>query len=611
MSDAEDADPGIGAGDNPWLTRKPKPASPAAPWERGSSDVADGAGDGGTGDHGGGELDAQGDGTAAPIPTVRVSEVPDLTQLAERPVDDIDEVPVGRGKARRRWLRAMVFAGRGAFALTAVTALGLTGCGWQWSTSKNESLNTVVALDPNSTDIRKPSAQLGDENFLIVGIDSRAGANGGMGAGTTADADGARSDTVMLVNIPASRKRVVVVSFPRDLAIAPIQCNSWNNDTGTYGSDTVYTETKLNSAYAFGGPKCLVTVIQKLSGLSINRFIALDFAGFAKLVDAVGGVEVCSTTPLQDHELGTVLEHAGRQKLDGRAALSYVRARQVTTEGNGDYGRIKRQQLFLSSLLRSMISSDVLFSPSKLNDVVNTFVSNAYVDNVKSNDLVDLAESLQGVAAGRITFLTVPTSQTDENGNEPLRVDDTRAIFDAIINNDPLPEENNENQISAPSVAKIMPDRSTNALGGQPGDGADLVDAVIAEPHDVTVHVSNRTDQNGLAATAAGELRQDGFDVLQPDDYPSSLASTTVLFSPGNEQAAATVASSLPNPRVQRVTGMGDVVQVVLGPDFNTVGAPAPSGSAVHVRVTQDSTHAPARLPDDLTVTNAADTSCT
>jgi LCP family protein required for cell wall assembly len=542
------------------------------------------------------------DGITAPIAKVAPSEVPELSKFAGRAV-------VG-GRPRRRWRHPIVFAGRGAVAVTAVVALGLTGGGWQWSASKNESLNHVVALDPNSADIRQPNAQLGDENFLIVGIDSRAGANGDMGAGTTADADGARSDTVMLVNIPASRKRVVVASFPRDLAITPMQCNSWDNSTSTYGSDTVYTETKLNSAYAFGGPKCLVKVIQKLSGLSINRFIALDFAGFAKIVDAVGGVEVCSAAPIRDNELGTVLEHAGRQKLDGHAALNYVRARKVTTEINGDYGRIKRQQLFLSSLLRSMISSEVFFSPSKLNNVVNTFVSNAYVDNVKTNDLVDLAQSLQGVAAGRITFLTVPTGQTDENGNEPLRVDDNRAIFDAIINDDPLPEENNENQTSTPTAAKLMPEASTGAAAGQPGDTPEGVDEVATEPHDVTVHVSNSTGQDGLAATAAGQLRQDGFNVLQPDDYPSSLASTTVFFSPGNEQAAATVASSLPNPQIQRVSGMGDVVHVVLGPDFNMVSAPAPSGSAVHVHVNQDSTRAPARLPDDLAVTNAADTSC-
>jgi LCP family protein required for cell wall assembly len=598
MSDAEQAPGAAGGGGNPWLTRTPRASHLVAPWERVppvSGNHADGA-------LSVAELIARvADGPRANGAT-RHAKSEDRDTLPIAGPIAVAERPAARGRPRRSWRRPLVIAGRGAVAVTAVAALGLTGCGWQWSASKNESLNSVVALDPNSTDVRQPSAQLGDENFLIVGIDSRAGANGEMGAGTTEDTDGARSDTVMLVNIPASRKRVVVASFPRDLAITPIQCNSWDNDASTYGSDTVYTETKLNSAYAVGGPKCLVKIIQKLSGLSINRFIALDFSGFAKIVDALGGVEVCSPTPLQDNELGTVLEHAGRQTLDGRSALTYVRARKVTTEGNGDYGRIKRQQLFLSSLLRSMISTEVFFSPSKLNNVVNTFVTNAHVDNVKTNDLVNLAQSLQGVAAGRITFLTVPTGQTDENGNEPLRVDDNRAIFDAIINDDPLPEENSENQTTTPTAAKLTPEAAPVS--------PDLVDAVTTQPGDVTVHVSNSTGQNGLASTAADELRQDGFNVMQPDNYPSSLAATTVRFSPGNEQAAATVASSLPNPLIQRVSGMGDVVQVVLGSDFNTVGPAAPSGLAVHVHVSDDSARAAAQLPDDLAVTNAADTSC-
>ena len=365
---------------------------------------------------------------------------------------------------RRR--HAMMLFGRLMAAAIAALALALTGGAWQWSASKNHRLNTISALDPQSRDIVDPNAQYGDEDFLIVGMDSRAGANSDMGAGDTEDAGGARSDTVMLVNIPANRKRVVAVSFPRDLAITPIQCEAWNPDTGEYGplydSDTkkwgpryVYTETKLNSTFSFGGPKCLVKEIQKLSGLSINRFIAIDFVGFAKMVDALGGVEVCSTTPLKDYELGTVLAHSGRQRIDSKTALNYVRARNVTTENNGDYGRIKRQQLFLSSLLRSLISQDTFFSLNKLNNVVNTFIKNSYVDNVKTKDLVQLGQSVQGMNAGHVSFVTVPTGITDENGDEPPRTSDMRALFDAIINDDPLPGENDLNATSTPPTKSL------------------------------------------------------------------------------------------------------------------------------------------------------------
>ncbi|MGB6208060.1 LCP family protein [Mycobacterium sp.] len=536
-----------------------------------------------------------------------------------QPVNDpaADEDAIPKGNRRRH---AMLRAGRLMAAAVAALALALTGGAWQWSASKNHRLNIVSALDPQSRDVVDPNAQYGDEDFLIVGIDSRAGANGDMGAGDTEDAGGARSDTIMLVNIPANRKRVVAVSFPRDLAITPIQCEAWNPDTGEYGplydQDTkkygpknVYTETKLNSTFAFGGPKCLVKEIQKLSGLSINRFIAIDFAGFAKMVDALGGVEVCSTTPLKDYELGTVLARAGRQRIDSKTALNYVRARNVITENNGDYGRIKRQQLFLSSLLRSLISQNTFFSLNKLNNVVNTFIKDSYVDNVKTKDLVQLGQSVQGMSAGHVSFVTVPTGETDTNGDEPPRTSDMRAMFDAIINDDPLPGENDLNATSSPPT-KSLASKAPKTTSPSAEPHSEQVQAVTASPHDVIVQVSNSTSKSGLATTASTQLKHHGFRVKAPDDYPSSLKSTTVLFSPGNEQAAATVAATLSNPKIERITGIGKTVQVVLGPDFSSVSAPPPTGSSVSVQIDRNSNSQPTKLPDDLSVTNAADTTC-
>lgn len=677
MSDDGDGDDAVsgrrssGRSDGPvkpdslWLTRSVRPTPGAAPWERGrKTEVGEsGLGESGAepapaGNHTDGvtvadliakmsgelprkprdpdaarvapqrDVDetpgvpAQDDTEIIPVVPAHASELPILTGLPREPAApeqfgapvEGELVPAGPRRGRRT---AMVI-GRAAAALIAVLALAMTGAAWQWQATKNQSLNKVAALDPNSRDILDPGAQYGDENFLIVGTDSRLGQNSDMGAGTTDDAAGARSDTIMLVNIPANRKRVVAVSFPRDLSITPMPCEHWDPTTSTYGPatdpdspvygmDSVYTETKLNSAYAVGGPKCLVKVIQKLSGLSVNRFMAVDFAGFSTMVDALGGVEVCSTTPLEDYELGTVLAKAGRQVIDGHTALQYVRARQVTTETNGDYGRIKRQQLFLSSLLRSLISKDTFFSLSKLNNVVNMFINDSYVDNIGTKDLVDLGQSVQGVSAGRITFVTIPTvGYADEYGNEVPRTDDVRALFDAVINDDPLPEEKNADNTPVPETptAAAAPGPTAGAPSGE------LVDAVTTSPSDITVRVSNSTGENGLASTAADELQNHGFNVDAPDDYPGSLDDTTVFFSSGNEQAAATVASSFANPTIERVSGMGDVIRVVLGSDFRTVSAPSPSGSTVKVHVMRDRSGSTAHLPEDLTVTNAADTTC-
>lgn len=553
------------------------------------------------------------DTTILPALDGRASELPDLTALRPKHVPPVPP---------RRDHRRAAFAGRVAAALVAVFALVLTGGAWQWQSAKNNLLNRVSALDPDSRDILDPNAQFGDENFLIVGTDSRIGENSDIGAGTTDDAAGARSDTVMLVNIPANRKRVVAVSFPRDLEIEPMECEPWNPETREYGpimdeespmygKEEVYTEYKLNSAFAVGGPKCLVKVIQKLSGLHVNRFMAVDFTGFSQMVDALGGVEVCSTTPIEDYELGTVLPTAGRQVVNGHTALNYVRARQVTTETNGDYGRIKRQQLFLSSLLRSMISKETFFSLSKLNNVVNMFISHSYVDNLDTKDLVDLGQSVQGVNAGRITFITVPTvGYADEWGNEIPRTEDMRALFDAIINDDPLPEERNADNTPVPGTPESLASPSPAEQEQGQSDGGEVVDAIVTEPETVTVQVSNSTAQSGLGATAASALQAYGFNVTTPDDYPGPLSQTTVFFSAGNEEAAATVASSFANATTERVNGMGDVVQVVLGSDFDSVGAPSPSGSPYQLTVIRGTKAPTTELPEDLTVTNAADTSC-
>ena len=673
MSDGDNATPGRRppsppGEDNHWLTRTPQPMPGAAPWERRvDAERPAPADDEPSGNHADGitvaDLIAKVSGTPPPdkrspepaqeptrhrLPTAmpdtasvdridddsatdvmlslpaHASEVPVLSAAGHPPAQPIridGAPPPTKPKPHHQNRRRAMVVGRVAAALLAVLAVAMTGSAWQWQSTKNRSLNKVSALDLNSRDIVDPNAQFGDENFLIVGVDSRIGQNADMGAGTIDDAAGARSDTIMLVNIPANRKRVVAVSFPRDLAISPTQCEHWDPTTGQYGPatdpespvyglDKVYTETKLNSSYAVGGPKCLVKVIQKMSGLSLNRFMAVDFAGFATMVDALGGVEVCSTTPLEDYELGTVLPNAGRQMIDGHTALQYVRARQVTTETNGDYGRIKRQQLFLSSLLRSLISKDTFFSLSKLNNVVNMFIADSYVDNIQTKDLVDLGQSVQGVSAGRITFVTVPTvGYADEYGNETPRTKDMRTLFDAIINDDPLPEEKNADNTPVPGT----PEATTSAPAPVSTNG-EVVDAVTTDPSGVTVRVSNSTGEDGLASTAASELQQRGFKVVEPDDYPGPLDSTTVFFSAGNEEAAATVASAFSDattmPTIERVTGLSDEVRVVLGSDFSAVGTPSPSGSPIQVHVMKGTSGEPTHLPEDLTVTNAADTTC-
>ena len=516
--------------------------------------------------------------------------------------------------SRLRRKRRVRIAGRSIIALVAILSLTLTGYVWysiKWTDSK---FSQVVALDPDSPDVVDAVGQTGDETYLIVGTDTRAGQNGELGAGTDDEFEGtARSDTVMLVNIPANRERVVAVSFPRDLNVDRPVCQGWDNRTGTYTNETFESapDDKLNATYALGGPKCLVKVIQKMSGLKIGHFVGMDFSGFESMVDEVGGVEVCTTQPLVDYELGPILEKTGRQTISGKTALSYVRARNIESEGNGDYGRIKRQQRFISSLLRSALSNKVLLDPGKLNGFISAFTRETFVQNVNTKDLVTLGRSLQKVDAGAVTFLTVPTGGTTEWGNEIPRTDDIKAIFHAIISDDPLPGE--ERSSDSSTTSKSSPSTS-------PTTAAPTTEELATAPSNVTLQVSNASGIPGLAASTAASLGAYGFGIYQVDNYSGESSSTVVRYSSGHKREAETVASSIPDATVEETTGLGSIVELVVGSDFGgTVKAPKAAGTPLNSNSSTSSSSSTSgnstttttpEIPADLDVTNAGDDSC-
>ncbi|TCN47394.1 LytR family transcriptional attenuator [Rhodococcus sp. SMB37] len=502
--------------------------------------------------------------------------------------------------SKKRKQRKLRLAARVAVSLVSVLALVGTGSVWSYLRATEAGFSQIAALDTESDDIVDPIGQTGDETYLIVGTDTRAGASGEVGAGSVEDAEGARADVAILVNIPADRSRVVAVSFPRDLDVERPVCLAWDSETGDYSSE-IYPAAegdKLNAVYALGGPKCLVKTIQKMSGLKIGHFVGIDFAGFESMVDEVGGVEVCTPTPLVDGELGTIIDIAGTHLLDGRRALDYVRARKVESEINSDYSRINRQQKFLSSLLRSALSNKVLLDPGKLNGLIGAFTRATFVENVNADSLVKLGRSLQNVDAGAVTFLTVPTAGTTEWGNEIPRLDDIEAIFTAIIDDQPLPGERRETPDEADPAADPVVSPSLPAL----------------DPSWVSVQVSNASGVSGLAAGTSDELASYGFPIYDVGNYTGISSQTVVRFAPGMEAEAMTVASAFPGAVLQRASdsSLGNVVEVVLGPEFDgALTYPTPAGSPLGpVTIEEAHDEGAVQLPDDLTVTNAGADPC-
>ncbi|MEV0295821.1 LCP family protein [Nocardia sp. NPDC050710] len=515
---------------------------------------------------------------------------------APKPVGNPPLSRLAAGRQRRN--RRLKTAGRIALAFVAVLVLMITGGGWSYLRSTNNAFTQISALDDNPQDVVDSNAQLGDENFLIVGTDTRAGVNGQMGAGTLDDAEGARADTVMLVHIPKNRKRVVAVSFPRDLDVTRPQCNGWDNDKGEYTKEIWPSAIgdKLNAVYALAGPKCLVNVIRKMTGLTIGHFIGIDFAGFEAMVDQVDGVEVCAPKPIVDGILGTVLEKAGKQRVNGETALNYVRARHVYGEERSDYDRINRQQRFMSSLLRGAMSSKVLFDPGKLNGFISEFTKHTWVDNVTSTDLLNLGRSLQKVDAGAVTFLTIPTAGTTSYGNEIPRESDIKAIFSAVRDDRPLPGEK-------PLAAD--PTTSPSAAPERPK-------VIAVDPNNISVLVSNGSGKPGAANSTANKLGNQGFHIYSAVNYSQGESATTkVRYATGHEAEAATVATSIPGAYLESDSELGSIIEVVLGKDYQgTVRTPTPVGDPITDIPTAPASAVQAALPSDLESVNAADETC-
>ncbi|MGH3753885.1 MAG: LCP family protein [Pseudonocardiaceae bacterium] len=186
-------------------------------------------------------------------------------------------------------------------------------------------------------------------NWLIVGSDSRAGLTPDqedrLTTGGAAGAGGGRTDTIMLLHIPSltSGNPPTLVSLPRDSSV-PVPGRG---------------RLKLNATFAIGGPTLLVQTVEKVTGLRVDHYAEMGFDGFARLVDDVGGVQLCPTEPISDPLAGLNIP-AGCQVLDGPQALGYVRTRQSP---RGDLDRVVRQREFLGALIARASSPVVLLNP--------------------------------------------------------------------------------------------------------------------------------------------------------------------------------------------------------------------------------------------------------
>lgn len=415
---------------------------------------------------------------------------------------------------------AILIAGGSAAAIQGIHALdnGFTrlGVGPQCSTENNCLVD--VHNDP------KCFTQVC--NYLVLGNDSRAGLSQSQQDKFGHATGSSRSDTIMFVHLNIPENHTTIVSLPRDLYV---------NIPG-HGYD------KINAAYSYG-PDVLVKTIEQLTGMQINHYVSVDFAGFERLVDAIGGVPVCINKPMIDHLAGLYLPKAGCYNLTNQQALGFVRARHIQGDLIPDFSRIARQQIFFRAMLKKLESAgSVLHIPTLLHAIKHNVVID---QNLDLYALQDLLSTLGDVGQSGVDFRVVPAVPFVQNGIDYVRAlePETTEIFSRIKSGEALFR-----------LGKAEP------LTGM-------------SPADIRVQVFD-DNSNGKAQRVAEYLSKAGFNVLPILPSPANLVRSQIRWPPDGHEQRSTLLQYLGGVKVIRgqTFGPAGAVIVVVGRNFPRPG---------------------------------------
>ncbi|MFF7642220.1 LCP family protein [Streptomyces canus] len=325
----------------------------------------------------------------------------------------------GDDEGRRVGRRPRVLKALGLTLAGALVA-GCAAAGWAYwhlnSNIKSVDINSALGDDRPAKPAPSPTASqeapLPTEavNILVLGSDSRSGEeNEALGGGNST---GARSDTAMVVHIGAGRTTATVVSIPRDTLVTRPSCPLSDG-----GSTAVAYGSMFNSAYSVGGPVCAVKTVESITNVRMDHYIEIDFSGFAKLVNALGGVTVTTDEDIDDEDSHLHLK-AGTHHLDGKQALALARTRHGIGDGS-DLGRIGLQQKLVKALLEQISSTNLLTNPAKLYSVADAITASLTTDTGLDSltELTSLGESLKGLAADDVKTVTMPVVTAPSNPN--------------------------------------------------------------------------------------------------------------------------------------------------------------------------------------------------
>lgn len=335
----------------------------------------------------------------------------------------------GRRKPRSTRSKALLVT---AWAAAGVVVLGGTGLGYVYF-RLNDNLDSVDIDQVLGTD-RPLDVDNGSQDILVLGSDTRSGSNKKLGGGV--DDGSARADTAMIVHVYKGHKKASVVSIPRDTLIKRPECTDTEGKTHEGSSSAMF-----NSAYSTGGAACAVKTVESMTGIRMDHYIEVDFSGFQKLIDELGGVKVTTNEDISDPESHLDLK-AGTHQLTGEQALGLVRTRHGVGDGS-DLGRIQLQQAFIKALVEQVKNIGVLTSPKKLWDLADTATETVTTDSDLDSpkDLASFAGGLKGISSSNMTMVTMPVQYDPADGNRVLMVKSKAdLVWKALKKDRPIPK---------------------------------------------------------------------------------------------------------------------------------------------------------------------------
>ncbi|MGQ0433530.1 MAG: LCP family protein [Microthrixaceae bacterium] len=391
-------------------------------------------------------------------------------------------------------------------------------------------------------------------NYLIVGSDSRKGLDPDVQGFADDGETGCNcTDTIMLLRVDPQTKQAQILSFPRDL---------WVPIAGTGKS------ARINSAHGHG-EQTLIDTIEGTFDLPIHHYVEIDFVGFEKLVNAVGGIPMWFDAPVRDRHTGLSVPTAECQVLDGEQARKFVRSRYLEYKGTdgkwysdptADLGRITRQQVFIRRSISKAVGKG-LTNPATLNQLVSAGVDNVRLDrHLSAGDIVDLGRQFAQFNSQELLGYSIPSEGFTTRGGAAVQ---------------------------RPLLRQAEP--ILNIFRGLPPG--------TISPASIDVAVRNGSGVTGQAADVAAALKAIGFVITEVGSRSGGpVGTTTVSFGEGGEAAARRVARHITGgaPLVYDPKVSAGRVVVTTGIDLTTIhDQPAPEGSPDDLRSTTSTSTVP------------------